>query len=79
MLSCVLNSQRAIEVNIRIIRSFSRMREMMMTHKDLLLKMEELEKKVSGQDDKIGRIFNYLKQFIKDQESPRVKIGFKRD
>ena len=77
MLSCILNSQRAIEVNIRIIRTFSKMREMLLTHKDLLIEMEEIRKKVTGQDKKIELIFNYLKQFIKDQETPRKQIGFK--
>lgn len=78
MLSCVLNSQRAIAVNIRIIRTFSKMREMLLTHKDLLLEMEEIRKKVSGQDEKIELIFNYLKQFIEEQEAPRVQVGFKQ-
>lgn len=78
MLSSVLNSDVAIKVNIQIIRTFTKMREMLLTHKDLLLKMEEMEKKVTGQDEKIGQIFNYLKQFIKDQTTPRVEIGFKK-
>ena len=77
MLSCVLNSQRAIEVNIRIIRIFSKMRRILLTHKDLLWEMEEIRKKVAGQDEKIEIIFNYLRQFIKDQERPRKAIGFK--
>jgi len=78
MLSCVLNSERAIEVNIRIIRTFSKMREMLLTHKDLLLEMEEIRKKVSGQDEKIDLIFDYLKEFIKEQETPRIEVGFKQ-
>ena len=76
-LSTVLNSSRAINVNLQIIRLFSKMRKMLLTHKDLLLKLEEMEKKISGQDMKIGQIFNYLKQFIKEQETPREPIGFK--
>jgi phage regulator Rha-like protein len=78
MLSSVLNSEKAVAINIQIMRIFTKMREMLLTHKDLLLKMEEMEKKVIGQDEKIGQIFNYLKQFIKDQETPRVAVGFKR-
>lgn len=78
MLSCVLNSERAIKVNIRVIRTFAKMREMLLTHKDLLLEMEEIRKKVSGQDEKIELIFNYLRQFIKEQENPRKKIGYKK-
>ncbi len=77
MLSSVLNSKVAISVNIQIIRVFTKMREMLLTHKDLLLEMEEIRKKVTGQDEKIELIFNYLQQFIKDQEKPRQSIGYK--
>jgi phage regulator Rha-like protein len=48
MLSSVLNSERAIEVNIRIIRIFTKLREMRLTQKDILLKLEQLEKKITG-------------------------------
>ncbi len=64
-------------VNIRIMRIFWKMEDMLLTHKDILLKLEELEKKVAGQDEKVMMIFNYLKQFIKEQEKPRKRIGFK--
>lgn len=77
MLSSVLNSSVAINVNIQIIRVFTKMREMLLPHKDRLLEMEEIRKKVTGQDEKIELIFNYLKQFIKDQEEPRKAIGYK--
>ncbi len=77
MLSSVLNSSVAINVNIQIIRVFTKMREMLLTHKDLLIQMEEIRKKVSGQDEKIELVFNYLKQFIKEQEKPRTSIGYK--
>jgi uncharacterized membrane protein len=76
MLSCVLNSERAIAVNIRIVRTFTKMREMLLTHKDLLIQMEEIRKKVTGQDEKIDLIFNYLQQFVKQQETPRKPIGY---
>jgi hypothetical protein len=78
MLSSVLNSERAIEVNIQIMRVYTEIKEMLLTHKDLLLKMEEMEKRVSGQDDKILQIFNYLKQFIQDQKKPRKELGYKK-
>jgi len=77
MLSSVLKSERADKINMLIIDTFVELHEMLLTHKDLLLKMEEMEKKISGQDMKIGQIFNYLKQFIKEQETPREPIGFK--
>lgn len=78
MLSSVLNSNVAINVNIQIIRVFTKMREMLLTHRDLLFQMEEIKKTISGQDEKIELIFNYLQQFIKEQETPRVPIGFRR-
>ena len=51
MLSCVLNSERAIAVNIQIMRIYTKIREMLLTHKDILLKLEQLEKKVTGHDE----------------------------
>ena len=76
-LANVLRSGRAVQMSISIIEVFVKMREMLLTHKDLLLEMEEIRKKVTGQDEKIELIFNYLKQFIKDQEQPRKAIGYK--
>lgn len=82
MLSSVLNSERAIMVNIAIIRVFTKMRELLSTHKDIILKLEQLEKKDIEQDDKIMLIFEYLKQLerAKQKESEqknRQQIGFK--
>jgi len=78
MLSSVLNSKLAILVNIQIIRVFTKMRELILTHKDLLLKMEQLEKRVGKQDQKIALVFKYLKKFIDVQDKPRESIGYKR-
>ncbi len=76
-LSTVLNSKRAIMVNLQIMRVFAKMRRILLTHKDLFLKLELMEKKLIGQDEKIELIFNYLKQFIQEQETPRKKVGYK--
>ena len=76
-LSTVLNSKRAIMVNLQIMRVFAKMRRILLTHKDLFLKLELMEKKLIGQDKKIELLFNYLKQFIQEQETPRNKIGYK--
>ena len=64
MLSSVLNSSTAIKVNIQIIRVFTRMKEMLLTNKDILLKLEQLENKVSQHDENIQMIFEALKQLI---------------
>ena len=77
MLSSVLNSDRAIEWNIQIIRIFTKLRKMLLTHKDLLAKMNELEAKVSNQSHSIKQIFAYLKELIQEKDQPREPIGFK--
>ncbi len=78
MLSSVLKSKRAEKVNILIIDTFVELNQMLLTHNFLLLEMEEIKKKVSGQDKKIMVIFDYLQQFIKEQDTTRKPIGFKR-
>jgi len=79
MLSSVLKSERAEKVNVLIIDTFIKMRELLLTHKDLLLEMEEIRKKVAGQDEKIEMIFDYLTKFITQEENkePIRKVGFK--
>jgi phage regulator Rha-like protein len=78
MLSCVLNSERAIAVNIQIIRIFTRMREMLLKHKDILLQLEKMERKLGQQDEDIQLIFKYLKQLLNPPQEPRPRIGFRR-
>jgi hypothetical protein len=84
MLSSVLNSPTAIEVNIQIIRVFSKMRELLLTHKDILLKLEQVEKKMIQQDGKmkeyeeaIQAIFAALKKLLNPPNPAREPIGFK--
>jgi hypothetical protein len=78
MLSSVLNSETAIAVNIQIIRVFTRMRELLLTHKDILLQLEKIEQKLTGHDEDIALIFQYLKKLLNPPQSPRPKIGFRR-
>jgi hypothetical protein len=77
MLSSVLNSEIAIKVNIQIIRIFSRMRELLLTHKEILLKLEQLEKKLTNHDEEIEVIFDTLKELISPPTKERKKIGYK--
>ena len=82
MLSSILNSKTAIEVNIRIIRVFTKLREYALTHKEILLQLGKLEKEVKGNSNDIGNIFMVLKDLIEKQQRPlppRNKIGFRRD
>jgi hypothetical protein len=80
MLSSVLSSDIAIEVNIRIIRVFTKLREYALTHKEILLQLGKLEKEVKGNSQDIENIFIVLKELIEKQSNPapRNKIGFKQ-
>jgi hypothetical protein len=73
MLSSVLSSNRAIEVNIQIMRAFVKLREMISSHKDLARKLAELEKKYDGQ---FQIVFEAIRQLIEQPEKPKRKIGF---
>ena len=81
MLSSVLNSERAIQMNIQIIRIFTKMKEMALTHKDMLLKIEKLETETGKNSSDIQTIFKALKQLLQEPkiEEKRTKIGFKKD
>ena len=73
MLSSVLNSKRAILVNIQIMRTFTKLREMLLTHKDLQRKIEEMEKKY---DYQFKVVFDAIKQLLEPAEKPKKRIGF---
>ena len=77
MLSSVLNSKRAVAVNIAIMRAFVKLREIMATHKDLARKMEDLEIKQEQQQLDIAVIFNVIKKLLETSEKPKKKIGFR--
>ncbi len=77
MLSTVLNSERAIEVNIVIMRAFVRLREFLTTHKELAAKLGELETKVGRHDQEIKVIFEAIRQLMAPPTAPpKRKIGF---
>jgi len=77
MLANVLKSERAITMSIRIIEIFVKLREVLLTHKDILLKLEQLEKKAFRHDDDLKLIFKYLKELLNPATEPIRKIGFK--
>jgi len=79
MLSSVLNSKKAIAVNIQIMRIFTRMRQMLTDTLSLKLEIEEIRKKVQNQDKNIELVFSYLDELIiKNEEQPKRKqIGYK--
>lgn len=76
MLSSVLNSERAIEVNIEIIRAFTRLRQLLSAHKELAQKLAELERKIGGHDEQIQIIFEAIRQLMTPPEPKKRKIGF---
>ena len=73
MLSGVLSSKRAIKVNIQIMRTFTKLRQMMATHKSLKKKIEDMEKKY---DENFQIVFEAIKQLLETEEKPKRKIGF---
>jgi len=77
MLSSVLNSKRAIQVNIAIIRTFVRLKQMLSTHKDLAQKLSELERRMEKHDEHIHTIFQAIRQLMNQPPEPsKRKIGF---
>ncbi|RJQ13808.1 MAG: ORF6N domain-containing protein [Nitrospiraceae bacterium] len=75
MLSSVLSSERAVEVNIQIMRTFTRLREMLLTHKDLQRKIEDMEKKY---DQQFKIVFDAIKQLlIHEVPKKKLPIGFR--
>ena len=78
MLSSVLNSDRAIEVNIAIMRAFVRLREILSTHKDLAAKLEKMEKKLGEHDQHFQVVFEAIRQLTTQPPAPKSKrqIGF---
>jgi len=76
MLSSVLNSKRAVQVNIAIIRAFVKLREMLATHKDLARKLEEMEKKYDAQ---FNVVFDAIRQLMTPPGKHKRKIGFLRE
>jgi len=80
MLSCVLNSGRAIQLNIQIVRIFTKIREMLTDTLNVKLEIEEIKRKLENQDKNIELVFAYLDGLIEKQENPnpRPKVGFRR-
>lgn len=73
MLSSVLRSSRAVEVNIAIMRAFVRLRQMLATHKELAAKLEEMEKKYDGQ---FRLVFDAIRQLMTPPAIPKREMGF---
>ena len=81
MLSSVLNSERAINVNIQIIRIFTKLRQMLFDNTDLRLEIEKIKSKLDKQDKNMEIVFRYLDELLerKNEPKPRKRIGYKSD
>tara|TARA_Y100000294_G_scaffold160034_1_gene163370 strand:+ start:672 stop:1007 length:336 start_codon:yes stop_codon:yes gene_type:complete len=73
MLSSILNSKRAIMVNIQIMRTFTKLREMLVSYKDINRKIENMERKY---DSKFKIVFEAIKQLLEPAKKPKKRIGF---
>lgn len=76
MLASVLNSSKAIETSIFVVRAFIRLRQILSTHVELAQKLKDLELKINSQDEHIRTIFEALNQLLNPPDPPKRKIGF---
>lgn len=76
MLSSVLRSKRAIQVNIAIMRAFVKLRQMLAKHKELMRKFKELENRVDKHDKQIILIFDAINKMLETEKKPEKRIGF---
>jgi len=76
MLSSVLNSERAVKVNIAIMRAFVKLRRTLETNRELARKFSELERRVGKHDEEISAILEAIRQLMAPAEKPRREIGF---
>lgn len=82
MLSSVLNSKQAIEVNIQIMRIFTKIRQMLVDNTEIRLEVEKIKNKLDNQDKNMEIVFKYLDELLEKQikpKPPRKRIGFKPD
>jgi hypothetical protein len=77
MLSSVLRSARAVQVNIAIMRAFVRLRQTLALHKELAVTVAELERKIESHDEGIRTLFDAIRQLMAPPEKQRQSIGFR--
>lgn len=79
MLSSVLNSSQAIQVNIQVVRIFARLRQFFDSQNELKIEIEDIKQKLNHQDKNIELVFSYLEELSEKKKQPRKRIGFKPD
>jgi hypothetical protein len=76
MLASVLRSPRAVAVSVALVRAFVQLRELLATHRELAVKLTELERKLSGHDHAIRNLFETIRQLLEPPEKPTKEMGF---
>lgn len=76
MLSSVLRSERAIRVNVAIMRAFVKLREALAAHRELAVKLADLERRIESHDGEIGALFDAIRELMQTPDPPRKEIGF---
>lgn len=79
MLSSVLSSKQAIQVNIQIVRVFTKLRELLNEHSDLKLEIGDIKKQLQNHDKNIELVFSYIDELTEKKAKPRRRIGYKPD
>jgi hypothetical protein len=79
MAATILNSPRAVQVSVFVVRAFVKLRQLALAHKELAAKLEELERKVGGHDDAIRQLVAAIRQLMPPPAEPKGKIGFGRE
>lgn len=77
MVASVLNTRRAVEASVYVVRAFIRLREMLATHRELARKLAQLEKRIEGHDEEITAIFDAIRQLMEPAQKPGKQIGFR--
>lgn len=77
MLSSVLSNQKAIQVNIQLVRIFTKMRDMLLSQKNIIDQIEKLTNRLEHQDEKIDGVIRYLQRFVKETNTERQQVGYK--
>ena len=76
MLASVLNSQRAVEMSIVVVRAFARLRELLATHKDLARHLQRIEKRLDMTNEAVAELYAMIKKLMTPPEASKRKIGF---
>ena len=79
MLSSILNSSQAIQVNIQVVRIFARLRQIFASQNEFKIEIDDLKQKLNSQDKNIELVFSYLDELSEKKSQPRKRIGFKPD